>query len=265
MRTFELGEVIAERRLTFKADAGWSREVDVKVGRPIPDPSQADCVWVCTYQIVGLDHDRVMGIFGADSVQALLLAVHTIPAELAAFMRDPGGVFLHHGHVDTSFPAACRFALENIGGVAPSDEQGDIVPKPFGRQSERFFMNVDLDVESNDDLRPLAAAFEPDAYSLERPAGHASFELNVPVSPVEPEPLILEFVRLVTQLPPSARGIWDRASRKVFDIGMQSGRRPFRETYRLAPRVLRAAADVGAEIAVTIYALDTGDHNQNAG
>ena len=154
-----------------------------------------------------------------------------------------------------------------IGYLSPDahPEQVDIVPKPFVQQSERFFINVDLDVDSNDDLRPLAEAFEPAAYSLERPAGHASFELNVPVSPVEPEPLILEFIRLVIQLPPAAREIWDRASRKVFDIGIQSGRRPFRETYRLTPGALRAAADVGAEIAVTVYALNTDDQDQNAG
>jgi hypothetical protein len=265
MRRFELGDVIAERRLTFKADAGWSREVDVRIGRPIPDPSQPGGGWVCTYQILGLGHDRVMGIFGADSVQALLLAVHTIPAELAAFMRDPGGRFLHHGHVDATFLAACRVTLENAGGVPPCDEQGDTVPKASVQPSERFFLNVDLDVDSSEDLGPLAAAFEPVAYSLERPFGHASFELNVPVSPVEPEPLILEFVRLVIQLPSSAREIWDRASRRVFDIGIQSGRRPFRETYRLAPGALRAAADVGAEIAVTVYPLDTGDQDQNLG
>jgi hypothetical protein len=74
-----------------------------------------------------------------------------------------------------------------------------------------------------------------------------------------PEPLILGFVRLVNDLPPPVREIWNRASRRVFDIGMQSSRRPFQETHRLAPATLRAAADVDAEIAVTVYALLSED------
>jgi hypothetical protein len=40
---------------------------------------------------------------------------------------------------------------------------------------------------------------------------------------------------------------------------MQSSRRPFQETHRLAPATLRAAADVDAEIAVTVYALLSED------
>jgi hypothetical protein len=119
----------------------------------------------------------------------------------------------------------------------------------------RFFLNVDLDLESGDDLRVLAEALQPEAYSLERPAGRASFELNASVSPETPEPLILEFVRLVNQLPPSARAIWDRASKRVFDIGIQSRRRSFSEAHRLSSETLRAAAEIGAEIGITVYGL----------
>src|SRR6266545_2059151 len=117
MRIFDLGEVIAERRLTFQAQAGWSREIDVRIGRPIPDPSEPERVWVCPYQVFGLGRDRVMGIFGVDAMQALLLAVHAIPAELGAFMLDPGGHFLHDDHLDTSFLTACRSAIELAGDL----------------------------------------------------------------------------------------------------------------------------------------------------
>lgn len=119
----------------------------------------------------------------------------------------------------------------------------------------RFFLNVDLDVYSSEDLAPLVAALEPNAYSLERPPGRASFELSEPVSPTTPEPLILEFVRLVKGIPPQARALWDRAERRVFDIGIQSGRRPIQEGHHLGPDTLRAAAEIRAEVAFTIYSL----------
>jgi len=60
MRTFELGDLIAEQRLTFEADADWSREVWIRLGRPVADPSDDGRSWLCPYQIAGFDHDRVM-------------------------------------------------------------------------------------------------------------------------------------------------------------------------------------------------------------
>jgi hypothetical protein len=41
---------------------------------------------------------------------------------------------------------------------------------------------------------------------------------------------------------------------------MQSSRRPFQETHRLAPATLRAVADIDAEIAVIVYALVSTDN-----
>jgi len=122
-------------------------------------------------------------------------------------------------------------------------------------QPERLFLNVDLDIDSAEDLSLLITALEPRAYSLARSAGRASFELSEPVQPTTPEPLILEFVRLVKGLPPQVRALWDRADRRVFDIGIQSGRGPFQEGHRLAPDTLRAAAEVEAEVAFTVYSL----------
>jgi hypothetical protein len=122
--------------------------------------------------------------------------------------------------------------------------------------SPEFFLNVDLDIESTDDLAPLAHAFGARVFVLERPEGRASFELSEPVSPTEPDALIHEFVRMVNALPPATRGVWDRASKRTLDIGIQSGHGPPNQaTYRLTPEALRAAADIGAEIAITVYAL----------
>jgi hypothetical protein len=129
----------------------------------------------------------------------------------------------------------------------------------------RFFVNVDLDLESSDDLTPLVTALEPHAYSLERPTGRASFELNEFDDAAGPEPIILEFVRLVTNLPPDARNLWDRASRRILDVGLQSSREPFHETHCLAAETLRAVAAIGAEIAITIYALDPSSPGGEAG
>jgi hypothetical protein len=120
-RVFELGEIIAERRLVFEASHGFTRDVTVRIGRPVIDTSAPRETWVCPFQIDGLGAGRTIGIFGVDAMQALLLAIHTIPAELATYVRDPGGRFLHLGHVDTSFVAGCRTALEYAGDAFPTE------------------------------------------------------------------------------------------------------------------------------------------------
>jgi hypothetical protein len=65
----------------------------------------------------------------------------------------------------------------------------------------------------------------------------------------------VEFVRLANVLPSSARLVWDRAARRVFYIGMQGRRHPFSETYPLNGKLPRAAAGIGADVAITLYAL----------
>ena len=114
---------------------------------------------------------------------------------------------------------------------------------------------MDLDLETEADPTPLIRALAPHAFSLERPPGRASFELNDPVATTDPDPVIRQFVRLIKDLPPDARAVWDRATRRVFDIGFQSRREPHSTTHHLTAATLRDAVDIGAEIAVTVYAF----------
>jgi hypothetical protein len=145
---------------------------------------------------------------------------------------------------------------------------------PSGPSASSCLLNVDLEIYSPHDLSPLVEALAQNAFQLERPPGRVAFELNQPVSPSEPEPLVREFVRLVQALPPSVRAVWESASKRAFDIGFQSPRGSFssdapitqsagcptsmRASHGLTPITLRAAAEVDAEIAVTIYASDVG-------
>jgi hypothetical protein len=117
-RVFTLGEVLAERQMQFVANAGWTKDVVVRIGRPVRDPESARA-WVCPYQIEGLGYDDVKGIFGADAMQALLLGIHTIPGELAPYTRDPGGKFMRHGQPDSSFLVGCRTTVELAGDAFP--------------------------------------------------------------------------------------------------------------------------------------------------
>jgi Domain of unknown function (DUF6968) len=119
MRTFDLGQIIAERRLALIANDSTSRDVTIKLGAPVPDPEENGRSWACPYQILGIGSDRVHAIFGVDALQALVFAIHTIPGELAAIARKTGGQFLFHDEHDPTFLSACRTALETAGDAFP--------------------------------------------------------------------------------------------------------------------------------------------------
>ena len=91
----EIGDVIAERRLTFQPREGGPQDVLVRLGRPVLDASAPHETWIGPFQIEGIGSGKTPGMFGADAMQALLLAIHTIPVELAVCIRDSGGQFLH--------------------------------------------------------------------------------------------------------------------------------------------------------------------------
>jgi hypothetical protein len=120
------------------------------------------------------------------------------------------------------------------------------------------FMNVDLDVWSSQDLRPLTEAMEPHVFSFERPPGQASFEVNDP-APNDPELVIREFIRIVKSLPPAARAAWDGASKRVFDIGLQSGRQPPGMSYGIGAETLQEAADLKTDLVITLYPADPAE------
>ncbi|WP_051772818.1 DUF6968 family protein [Saccharothrix sp. NRRL B-16314] len=84
MTAYELGDVVAERRLECVAGDGTRTEVVIRFGSPHPDPLSTNGDWCCPHQILGLGKDDVGASFGVDSLQALLLSVYRVRLELAS-------------------------------------------------------------------------------------------------------------------------------------------------------------------------------------
>jgi len=118
-RTFKLGDVIAESYLTYAPSQGAPQAVTVRIGRPVPDVSAPHETWLCPYQVEGIGDGRTLAMFGVDAMQALILTIHTIPAELGWFIRHSGGQFLKFGEPDSSFIDACRSAIGHSGDLFP--------------------------------------------------------------------------------------------------------------------------------------------------
>ena len=97
-----LGEVIAERAVTFTRADGSAEVVTVRVGKPVvcdvPDE------WRCPYQIDGFSGVKTFRMIGVDSVQALLLTLQTILPELQYLAEREGAVFSWLEAANAGFP-----------------------------------------------------------------------------------------------------------------------------------------------------------------
>ena len=86
----DLHDVIAEREL--EAGDGRPGGVTVRLGRPAPDP-EGD--WSCPFQVVGIDgRAEVYAAYGVDALQALVLAIQMIRAQLGSAQARHGLTWL---------------------------------------------------------------------------------------------------------------------------------------------------------------------------
>jgi hypothetical protein len=116
------------------------------------------------------------------------------------------------------------------------------------------YTNVDLVLKANEDLSPLVAAFGKDVMVLnagKMPANEAILEVHHEGGP---EGAIIGFCDLVDSLSPDASALWKRCKERTFDVGFVAGLEPWPFTSTISPRTLARAAQVGATLAVSIYA-----------
>ena len=122
------------------------------------------------------------------------------------------------------------------------------------------FLNVDLELEAKHDLAPLLAALDASVVVLHRRRYRgfyfASMELYEFRRYLTPDACIAGFARLVEALPPATRRLWDRATHRHFDVGIEAAHRGI---YRalIKARTLRRVADLRGEIVLTVYSPTT--------
>ena len=127
------------------------------------------------------------------------------------------------------------------------------------REEEGSFLNVDLDIEAPYDLAPLVSALGPRVFDLYTGAlrdgfqTHLELDADVTYDLKDPDVAIQAFITLLEQLPPDAKLLWDGASKRDFNIGIQAGtKRPAFEC-ALLPQTLGSIARLGARVVITVY------------
>ncbi|HLY06056.1 MAG TPA: hypothetical protein VKR31_09935 [Rhizomicrobium sp.] len=121
MKLDDLGEVIAMRELTLDGN----RKVEVRIGKPQRSPHRDE--WFCPQQISGIRSGRVKHMTGGDSVQALVLTLSMVGAELYCSEEyEAGRLTWDWGAVkgDLGFPVPenIRDVLPQSGGTTPTSK-----------------------------------------------------------------------------------------------------------------------------------------------
>ena len=122
---------------------------------------------------------------------------------------------------------------------------------------ETEFLNVDLEVFSRERLAPLVEALGPSVHVLHEGRWGRRYAACLEVSGsyrLSADAIIRRMVRLLTKMPRSARVLWNRAQTRQFNVGIEAAARSRTFELPLGPETLRAAARVGAQLVVTVYA-----------
>lgn len=126
----------------------------------------------------------------------------------------------------------------------------------ISKLDQSVFANVDLDLYSSEDLRPLVNAFGNKVIEMWVGKVRRTYEAHLEIGwtrKKNPTSIILKFCRLVESLKASDRKLWDAAKTKSFDIGIHAPTRNHHYWSAVSPEAIRATASVGAQIAFTIY------------
>jgi hypothetical protein len=117
------------------------------------------------------------------------------------------------------------------------------------------YLNTDLDLICDVDPGMLASEFESHNLAVVvTPGGDGRFYvLCEDDNDTEPEPNIIRLLDAVDALSVSARELWDRCSKREFNVGYDCGDQPWSFNQGLSNQVLRRMADCGASFRITLY------------
>ena len=117
------------------------------------------------------------------------------------------------------------------------------------------YLNTDLDLVCDVDPSGLAREFEKrDLVARVTPGDDGAFYILCEDSnDTEPEPNIKRLLDAVDSLSDKSRIIWERCSKREFNIGYDCGDEPWSFNQGLSNEILRRIAESGASFRITLY------------
>jgi hypothetical protein len=118
------------------------------------------------------------------------------------------------------------------------------------------FLNVDLDVYSRSDLQRLVKRFrqEGDRF-VRRPREEELLRSSRigRITKTSADSTVRAFCTLIRALPKTERELWNAAKTREFSVGVQAGQQTFARDFRTEAQTVKAVAELGAVIVLTVY------------
>jgi hypothetical protein len=126
-------------------------------------------------------------------------------------------------------------------------------------------MEVHLNIQSSLNLQPLADAFGSNVHVHFSKVVNGVYGVRVGLSEFLefPDAAVTSLCKAVCQLPELARNLWNSASARTFDIGIEAA---IGSTFwfALTPQTLNTLTALGAQIVVTVYGPDRNEDKSRA-
>ena len=115
------------------------------------------------------------------------------------------------------------------------------------------FLNIDLDIESNDNIELLVEELSKRLVVMHNneinKVHYASFETSFS----EENKIINEYVSIIKELSPEAKSLWNSCIKRVFNFGFDSGNKPNSYESRINEKSVKELAEFNGSIYITIY------------
>lgn len=117
------------------------------------------------------------------------------------------------------------------------------------------YLNTDLDLVCDADLSPIVECFNTfDLYPHLTEGGDGRwYVMCEDMNDTTPEPNIVKLLDAIEALSDTTRDLWDRCTKREFNIGYDCGDEPWAFNQGLSNDVLRRMADCGATFRITLY------------
>ena len=119
------------------------------------------------------------------------------------------------------------------------------------------FLNVDLEIESSEDLQPLIDNLGENVSVLhqgENGSGFNFVSFEVKSSgEKDVDGIVSSFCLFIENLSPNSKQIWSKCHSKKFDAGFQSGDFPRSYQTEIRADTIKRISEIGASIVITVY------------
>lgn len=119
--------------------------------------------------------------------------------------------------------------------------------------SQTEFLNIDLDIEANFDLTILVEEIGLEATVMRNDKNRERYFASFETGAIRANEIIAEYKKIIDGLSPEAKLLWNKCSKRSFDIGFESGLEPNSFKIKLSQETISALYELNGEIVVTIY------------